>query len=291
MNDKSKGTIMILLSALFFALMAATVKAIPNIPIAEKIFFRNILGFIFSVIIIKKKNKSMLGNNKSLLMARSIFGLLGVASYFYAISNIKLADAVILNKFSPFFIILLSVVFLNEKVKKHQIISVIVAILGAILVIKPEFNSSIIPALIALCSAFFAGCAYTIIRYLRKSDGPETIVLYFTFISTIAMVPFMLFGQFVIPTLNEMLLLVLLGVFATSAQFLMTHAYRYAPASELSIYTYTNIVFSSLIGLVFWHETMDYLTLVGGLLIITAAIINFISNNNINLNNLNKKRL
>ncbi|WDV44980.1 DMT family transporter [Clostridiaceae bacterium M8S5] len=281
MNDKLKGTFLILLSALFFALMAATVKSLPNVPMAEKIFFRNILGFAFSLIILKKRKSSLFGNNKKLLISRGVFGLLGVVCYFYALNRIKFADAVILNKFSPFFIILLSALFLKEKIKKYQIISLTIAIVGASLVIKPKFDLSIVPSLFALSSAFFAGCAYTIIRHLRKTDSPETIVLYFTFISTVATIPFMVFGDFRIPTNPEIIRLILLGIFATSAQFLMTYAYRYAPASELSIYTYANIIFSSIIGLLIWQEGLDWLTFIGALLIILAGSINFVVNNNL----------
>ncbi|WP_066500147.1 DMT family transporter [Abyssisolibacter fermentans] len=286
MENKSKGIVLILMSALFFALMAATVKSIPNIPVTEKIFFRNIFGFIFALIIVKKKGKPLLGNNKRLLLFRSFCGLLGVACYFLALSKIRLADAVILNKFSPFFILILSYIFLKEKIKKFQVVSLILAILGAGFVIKPGLNLTIIPSLIALASALFAGCAYTAIRYLRHTDAPETIVLYFTFISTISMIPFMLSGQFVIPNQAQITRLISLGIFATSAQFLMTYAYRYAPASELSIYTYANIVFSSIIGLLVWNETLDFMTVIGALLIITSGILNYIVNNNIKLKKL-----
>ncbi len=278
MENKTKGIILILLSALFFALMAATVKSLGNIPTAEKIFFRNILGFIIAFIIIKKKKQPLIGNNVKLLFLRSVLGLLGVACYFYALSKIQLADAVILNKISPFFVLTLSAIFLGEKIKKLQILTLIFAILGAGLVIKPEFSSSIIPSIIALLSAFFAGAAYTTIRHLRHTDAAETIVLYFTFISTVVMIPFMLFGQFVVPTPAENVRLLGVGVFATSAQFLMTNAYRFAPAGELSIYTYTNIIFSTIIGLIIWTEIPDYLTIVGAGLIIIAGFLNFYAN-------------
>lgn len=278
MENKSKGIFLILLSALFFALMAASVKSLNTIPVAEKIFFRNILGFFIALSMVIKKKKPLLGNNKKLLLLRSIFGLLGVAAYFYALDKIKLSDAVILNKMSPFFVLILSALFLKEKIKKMQFISLILAIAGAAFVIKPQFTSSILPSIVALLSAFFAGSAYTIIRHLRHTDEAETIVLYFTFISSIAMIPFMISGQFVLPSLREVFGLLGIGVFATTAQFLMTNAYRFAPAGELSIYTYTNIIFSTIIGLVIWSEIPDGLSVLGGLLIITGGIINYYAN-------------
>ncbi|MGO1371443.1 MAG: DMT family transporter [Senegalia sp. (in: firmicutes)] len=278
MDDRKKGIILILLSALFFASMAATVKFLDRIPVVEKIFFRNFLGLLVATYLIKKNKKKVLGNNKRLLIFRSIFGLLGVAAYFYALSNLPLADTVILNKMSPFFVLVLAAIFLGEKIKKLQFISLILAILGAGFVVKPEFDVSIIPYIIALLSAFFAGSAYTIIRHLRHTDSSETIVFYFTFISTVAMIPFMLAGQFVVPTLIEAIGFLGLGIFATTAQFLMTNAYRFAPAGELAIYTYTNIVFSTIIGIIIWSEIPDILSIIGGILIILAGFINYYSN-------------
>ncbi|RKD32734.1 DMT family transporter [Thermohalobacter berrensis] len=278
MENRKKGIILILLSALFFALMAATVKSLGNIPVYEKIFFRNLIGFIVATYIIIKNKKPILGNNRKFLFLRSFFGLMGVAAYFYALSNIALSDAVILNKMSPFFVMVLSAIFLGERIKKLQFVSLILALLGAGFVIRPEFNYTVIPALVALLSAFFAGSAYTTIRYLRHTDSPETIVFYFTVISTITMIPFMIFGGFAIPSPVELLKLISLGVFATTAQFLMTHAYRYAPAGELAIYTYMNIIFSTILGLIIWAEIPDFLSILGGTLIIMAGYLNYRAN-------------
>lgn len=281
MENRNRGIILILLSALFFALMAATVKFLKDIPTAEKIFFRNLLGLIIAFYMIKKNNGSLLGNNKKLLLLRSVFGLLGVAAYFYSLTKLPLADTVILNKMSPFFVLILSFIFLKEKISKLQTISLVLAVIGAFFVIKPEFDVEIIPYIIALCSSLFAGSAYTVIRHLRNYDSPETIVFYFTSLSTVTMIPFMLAGQFVVPSLTQLVGLLFLGAFATTAQFLMTYAYRYAPAGELSIYTYTNIIFSTIIGFVIWIEVPDYMSIVGGLLIITAGIFNYFSNKKI----------
>lgn len=289
MENKSRGIIFILFSALFFALMAATVKSLGDIPVSEKIFFRNGFGLIVAIIIIRKKKKPFLGNNIKFLLLRSFFGLAGVACYFYALSKIPLADAVILNKMSPFFVLILSAIFLKEKIKKPQLISLILAIIGAAFVIKPEFNSSIIPSLIAIFSALFAGAAYTTIRHLRHTDSAETIVFYFTLISTVSMIPAMGFdaytGNFVIPTYVQVLGLLGLGVFATIAQFFMTNAYRFAPAGELSIYAYTNIVFSTFIGLLIWSEVPDLLTLIGATLIVGAGFFNYYGNKETKLKN------
>lgn len=280
-QDRNKGIILILLSSLSFALMAATVKFLGDMPIPEKIFFRNLLGATAVFYIIKKRGKSFKVNNKKFLALRLITGVLGMTSYYYALSKIHLSDAVILHKMAPFFVIIFAAVFLGEKIKKPQYIALVLAIAGAVFVIKPRFDSSVIPSLVAFASALFSGVSYTVIRYLKNSDSPQVIVFYFLTFLVIVMFPFMLAGYFVMPTPTQWVALLFLGIFGTAGQLLMTNAYHFAPAGELSIYTYSNIVFSTVIGLIIWTEIPDYLSIIGGILIIIAGIINYRSKDNL----------
>ncbi|MCC3144352.1 DMT family transporter [Halanaerobium sp. Z-7514] len=275
MENRKKGIIYIILSSLFFALMAAAVKYLANIPTAEKIFFRSFIGVVVAFTLVKRDGGTLVGNNKKLIILRSIFGLSGIAAYFYALSQINLADAVILNKMSPFFVMIFAALFLKESISSKQIVALIIAVSGALLVIRPGFDANLIPALIALLSSVLAGMAYTVIRELRKTDSAATVVFYFSLFSTIAMFPFMLQGGFVVPQGIEIIVLIALGVFAAAAQLFMTNAYRHAEASELSIYTYSNIVFSSIFALLFFQEFPDLLSILGGVLIISAAYLNF----------------
>ena len=87
--------------------------------------------------------------------------------------------------------------------------------------------------------------------------------------------PIMLF-DFVVPTSYDLVLLLLIGGFATIAQMTMTIAYKYAEASKLAIYGYANIIFSTILGVLIWRELPDFVSLMGGLLIISAGFINYI---------------
>ncbi|RQD77630.1 MAG: DMT family transporter, partial [Halanaerobium sp. MSAO_Bac5] len=227
MENRKKGIIYIILSSLFFALMAAAVKYLANIPTAEKIFFRSFIGVVVAFTLVKRDGGTLVGNNKKLIILRSIFGLSGIAAYFYALSQINLADAVILNKMSPFFVMIFAALFLKESISSKQIVALIIAVSGALLVIRPGFDANLIPALIALLSSVLAGMAYTVIRELRKTDSAATVVFYFSLFSTIAMFPFMLQGGFVVPQGIEIIVLIALGVFAAAAQLFMTNAYRH----------------------------------------------------------------
>ncbi|WIV11962.1 DMT family transporter [Proteiniborus sp. MB09-C3] len=275
MDNKTKGVILMISSSLCFALMATAVKSVPEISISEKMFFRNFLTLIVSGIMIVRNKKSFIGKNKKGLFIRSIFGLLGVAGNYYAISRLPLAESEILNKTSSFFVIILAGMFLNEKITRKQIFIIILAFIGGIFVIKPRLDFSVVPALAGLFGAFFAGAAYTMVRYLNRTDDPDTIVFYFGLISTIAVIPLMLLDGFVLSSFPQFLKLIFVGIFAAAAQVFMAYAYSLASASELSIYLYISIVFSIIIGIIMWNEFPDVFSLLGGLIIISAGYMNY----------------
>jgi len=263
------------LSSLFFALTAGAVKLSGNVPTMEKVFFRNIVGFIISGYMILKSGQSFKGNNSKYLFYRAIFGFLGVVLYYYAISYLPLADAVVLNQLNPFFVIILAAIFLNERIKKLQIPAIMLALIGVVFIAQPQFNYTVVPAIMGILSSVFAASAYTTIRHLRLTDTPNTIVFYFTGLSTIATMPFMIFGDFIMPDITTLIALLAIGIFAIFAQLLMTTAYRYAEAGDLSIYSYGNTIFSIFIGIILWGEIPNILSTLGVTLVLSGAYLNY----------------
>ncbi len=274
---KKKGIIYILLSALFFSIMAAFVKSVPELPLTEKMFFRNMVGlFAVSFTVYRKKIK-LKPQKPTLMLLRSLFGLIGVGLYYAALERLPLANAVILNKLSPFFVMVFAVFFLKEKVNRPQKVALLIAIVGALFVVRPSLDYSLLPGILGLLSAAFAGAAYTVIRKLTAYDPPILIVFYFCLFSSVVLLPFMAIEGFVVPDVTELMSLLGIGVSALIAQLFMTNAYQYAPASELSIYSYSDIIFSFMIGLVVWFELPDVLSLFGGVLIVLGGIVNYMN--------------
>lgn len=277
MNNYAKGVMLILLSSLFFTINATTVKLLTSFPLYEKIFVRNFLGMLFILPIILK-DKSMLKMNTEAiykLTIRSILGFLGLATYYFAIDKMVLADATILNKLNVFFVMIFSFLFLSEKLKKYQLIAIFFAFVGAIFVIKPTFNFEITPSLFALFSAAFAGGAYTAVRSLSGKVKPVVIVFYFSTFTSIVSIIMLTNTEIVIPTFNEALLLLLMAVSATIAQVLMTTAYRFAEASKISIYNYSSIVFAIISTLVIFSKIPDIYSIIGAVIIIFSGIYNY----------------
>ncbi|MBF8983237.1 DMT family transporter [Lutibacter sp. B2] len=279
MNSEKKGILYILLSSFCFASMAAWVKSVPNIPLSEKIFFRCLVGTIVTGYFLLKNRNELKCKRIDLLIIRAVFELLAVTGYYYTLSKLPLCDAVILNKISPVIIIILSYIFLKEKIQKNQIYAVVISLIGVLFVIKPQFNYTILPALVGLCTAVLVSVAYIAVRQLRLYTSPEIIVFSFSLFSVIATIPFMIIGKFVFPSKAEMISLFMMGLFATGAEIFLTKGYRYAPASKLAIYDYANIIFSTLYGILLWSEMPDLYSIFGGILILSGGIINYIVGN------------
>ncbi len=280
MNNKTKSLIYILLSSLSFAFMSVIVKDLNHVPVLQKVFFRNLVSLIITLFIIRKARVRLWGRpeNRKFLILRSLLGLSGVFLYFFAISNMNLADSSMLNKISPFFVTIFSFLFLREKIFKQQVLALIVVFAASLLIIKPEFKLSVLPALSGFLSAIFAGAAYTTVRFLGvRNEKPQVIVFYFSLISVIVVLPFFLMNLN-LPDFGTLIRLFLIGTFAAGGQFGLTYAYKYAKASEVSIYNYTNILFAGIMGFLIWKEIPDNLSMAGSIIIIAASVYIFMYN-------------
>ncbi|MBS5787001.1 MAG: DMT family transporter [Clostridioides difficile] len=278
-SDRVKGIIFITASALGFALMSAFVKLAGDLPNFQKVFFRNLVSATVALYLIVKHKGSMTGKkeNRKILIYRSIFGTLGVIFSFYAIDNLVLSDANMINKLSPFLVIILSALFLKEKINAKQITSLIVAFIGSLFIIKPTFSIDLVPYIVAILGALFAGAAYTCLRVLRDREEYYTIVFFFSVFSLVTTFPAFIF-VYKSMTLLQLIYLLLAGVFASLGQFGITLAYKYAPAKEISIFDYTNIIFSAILSIVLFNQFPDFLSIIGYIIVFIASFYMFLYN-------------
>lgn len=282
-SQKNKGIAFIILAAFGFSMMSACVKlAGSDLPSIQKAFFRNVVALIFISVVMLKNHDSFLPKkgNFMLLIARSFFGTLGIVCNFYALDHLVLSDANMLNKLSPFFAVILSIIILREKPAFVQIIGVLVALTGSICVLKPSLsNPMLIPSIIGLTGGLCAGGAYTLVRKLgQNGENGSLVIFFFSLFSCVACLPFVIFN-FSPMTVKQTVYLILAGVFACLGQFSITKAYFYAPAKEISVYDYTQIIFSAVIGFLLFDQIPDYLSILGYLLISGSGIVVFLYNN------------
>ncbi|MCI6887609.1 MAG: DMT family transporter [Lachnospiraceae bacterium] len=279
MKQKYKGIICIVLSAFCFALMNVFIRMAGELPSVQKSFFRNLVAFFFALVIIKKEGVHFSGdrNNLVLLVIRSLFGTMGILCNFYAVDHLVLADASMLSKMSPFFAILFSYFLLKEKVSLVQGIAVAGAFVGSLLIIKPTgFDLTRLPAVIGLLGGLGAGVAYTFVRIIGKrgEKGPF-IVCFFSGFSLLVMLP-MLLASYQSMSIKQFAILMLCGLAAAGGQFSITAAYCYAPATEISVFDYSQIVFSAIFGFVLFGQVPDLYSWLGYLVICGMGIWMFL---------------
>lgn len=272
MTDKTKGIIALIIAALGFSLMSIFVKMAGDLPTVQKVIFRNAVSMVTAFIMITYNKDRYLGKKENIkyLIVRSIFGTVGMILFFYSIDNLVASDANALNKLSSFFLILFSFIILREKVKLKQIIAIIVAFLGSLFIIKPSFDFNMIPYITSISAAAFAGAAYTVLRILGKKEKYYTVVFFFSTFSFIVLLPFVIFNYQPM-ALEQVGFLLLTGLGATIGQFGTTIAYKFAPAKEISIFNYFNVVFVTIFAIPFLGEFPDYLSVIGYFVIFGAA--------------------
>lgn len=255
--------------------MSLFVRMSGDLPTMEKAFFRNAIAAGMALIILSGTPERFYIRRESWpdLLKRSAFGTAGVILNFWAIDHIAIADASVLNKMSPFFAIIMSALILKEKASGREWIIVVIAFLGAALVIKPTAGIASFPALAGLASGFGAGAAYTYVRKLGKSGerGP-VIIMVFSLFSCLVCLPSMIF-DFHPMTGRQLLILLCAGAAATGGQLTITAAYTFAPAKEISVFDYTNVLFTSMWGVLAFGEVPDGWSILGYVIIILMAVL------------------
>lgn len=277
-----KGIFCIVLSAFCFALMNLFVRLSGELPSVQKSFFRNFVAFFFALALMAGKKIGFSGKKSNIppLILRSVFGTVGILCNFYAVDHLVLADASMLNKMSPFFAIVFSYFVLKENVRPFQALAVGGAFLGSLLIIKPTVvGMEVFPAVLGFLGGMGAGAAYTMVRYLteRGEKGPF-IVCFFSGFSCLVTLPVFLLDYHPM-TVQQLLILLLAGLSAAGGQFSITAAYSYAPAREISVYDYSQIIFSAALGYCVFGQVPDLLSWLGYLLICSMAVAVFFYNN------------
>lgn len=277
-NNILKGIFCIIIAGFGFALMSLFVKLSGDLPSMQKGFFRNIIAvFLSSIPLIKHWKVINIPRNNTgwlVLISRSVFGTIGLVLNFYAISHISLADSSIIQKLSPFIIIILSYIFFKEEMTRFQVFAIIIAFIGITLIIKPSGNNIIsMGALDALLGALCAGIAYTCVRYLGTHNiSGEFIIFFFSSLSSLMLLPYLILDYRTM-TYYQLSMLLLAGISATIGQYGVTFAYKFAAAKNISVFDYSQVLFSGIFGYMFFGEFPDFQSLIGYIIVISVGIV------------------
>jgi len=288
MEDTTKrGIQYMLFASLLFAFMGALAKDLStNMSSVEVVFFRNVFGVFIILYSIYKKPLTQKGGKPFLLFFRGMIGFLSLLMFFYIISKISLAEAMTFSKTSTIFTAVFAYLFVKEKLGFRGWVGIFVGFIGILFITGFDGSQLEKTDWLGILTGVGAGLAYTSIRDLRKYYDSRSIVLSFMGLGTIgpiilmAMAPYysgdtfdFMIAPFVMPKQDEWIIILLLGIVATFAQIYMTKAYSSAKAGIIGTISYSNIVFSIILGIILGDSFPDIWILLGIMLIVISGLL------------------
>ena len=260
------------LSVLFFVLMCVCIKATGvHIPLFQVVFFRNffaLLPLIFFIYFLKLNFRSI--NNYKLHIARAFIGVTAMSLFFVSIRYVPLVEMQTISYSSVFFISILSIFFLGEKIGYRRIIAIFIGFLGVLIILKPSTelfsNYSVLP----LIASLFLSMAVIVLKKILLTNNNILSVWVFTFLCTV----FSLFfynENWVWPNNLDLSFMIASGILGFIAQICLTKSFQLADASILAPIDFSSVIWSFSLGYIFFGELISSDVLIGGLIIITSV--------------------
>lgn len=261
-------------SSFLFALMNASAKGLSAaLPVPDVVFYRGLVGVIWTLITVRFYRLELRVNNWPLLVSRGFFGAASLLFAFHTISRIALADASFIAHLAPLFTVVLGAIVLKERMPNGFTGVFLLALAGAFLIAKPWESSLRLNFVgVGVLAALLAASASLAIRQLSKDHNNVTIMLAFLITATVLPMPFMNWSRLQLPTGWNLGLIALLGTTSFVAQYCLTQAYRQERAGVVSTARYSGLVFNTLLGFLIWNELPDAVSLFGGALILLGSI-------------------
>ncbi len=286
-NETKQGIKYMLIASLLFAFMGAFAKELSNsMSSVEVVFFRNSFGIILILLSIYKSPLKNVGGKPFLLFFRGLAGFISLLMFFYIIAEISLAEAMTFSKTSPIFTAIFAYIFAKEKLSLKGWIGIFIGFIGILFITKFDGSNLAKSDWLGILCGVGAGLAYTSIRGLREYYDNRTIVLSFMIVGTIGPIILMTIAQFytattfdfmiapfTMPKSSDWLYIFLLGIFSTYAQIYMTKAYTSAKAGIVGTISYSNIVFSIILGLFLGDSFPDTWVVLGIILIVFSGYL------------------
>lgn len=265
-------------SAFFFSLMGLFVKLLgERLPSNEIVLARSLMLLIFAWIMVRRAGVTPWGNNKKLLFVRGLTGFVALSCFYYAITELPLADATLIMYINPVFTGILAAIFLKESIGWPDIVGIAVSLVGVALVAQPSFlfggdaGLNLVAVGVGMAGAILSAVSYVSVRKLRETDHSLTTVFWFPLVATPASIPFAIPG-FLVPVGWEWPMLFALGLVTFIAQVAMTRGLSLEPAGRATSISYLQVVFAFVWGMLFFQEFPDTLSIAGALLILASTV-------------------
>ena len=275
----AKAAALLIAGEIVLALMAAVIKYLSaQMPSEMIVFFRNLFGLLFVIPMAARSGLGQLRTRRlGLHLLRAVSGFCAMFGFFYVVGNMPLAEATLVKLTAPIFLPLIALAWLGERIGRPTVMAIALGLAGGVVVLRPggaAFNSA---ALVGLAAAAAASLAKVCIRRMADTEPSSRVVFYFAIFATLISAVPLLF-RWTQPPPQAWAFVVALGLLGTLGQLLVTRAFQLSTPGEVGPYTYTSVVFASLIGWLWWGEALSFSVLLGSVLVIGAGILNLRGN-------------
>ena len=262
-----------LLSTLLLAIMHALVRLLGNdLHPFIIVFFRNLFGLIAILpLLIKGGKQSLATNNPKLHLLRALVGTAAMASWFFALTRVPIANATALSFSTAIFATVCAWFFLNETVRLRRGIAIGIGFAGVFVAMQPDATGFNNYSLLVLLSAITWGASVSIVKLLTRTESVTCIVGWMAILLTIiTFIPAILVWQ--TPELTQMALLMVIGALATAGHLLMTRALQLADTALVMSVDFSRLIWASILGVWWFGETLTGYTFIGAAIIFGAGL-------------------
>ncbi|WP_038650036.1 DMT family transporter [Roseicyclus elongatus] len=266
------GVVWMIVTGLCFVAVTATVKMVgSDVPAAQAAFLRYVLGLVFLIPMLPAMRATRLsGRALRLFGIRGVAHTAGVVCWFYAMTQIPIAEVTAMNYLNPVYVSVLAVFVLGERMAFRRIMAVVLALVGALIILRPGFRELSPGHFAMLFTAASFAVGYLIAKIMADEVPPQVVVFMLSVTVTIGLAPFAA-AVWVAVSWANLGWLFLTAVFATAGHYTMTLAFRAAPLTVTQPVTFLQLVWATLLGAVVFGEPADIFVILGGALIIAAV--------------------
>lgn len=256
-----------------FVAVTALVKYMgPRLPPVEMAFLRYLLGLVFLIPAVRSLRQAHLTKRQwGLFGIRGLVHGGGVMLWFYAMVRIPIADVTAMNYLAPVYVTIGAALFLGETLAFRRIMAVLMALLGAVIILRPGFREISSGHFAMLGAAVVFGGSYLTAKVMADEVKPAVVVAMLSIFVTLVLTPFAIM-QWVTPTVGDLALLFCVACFAVAGHYTMTLAFAAAPLTVTQPVTFSQLVWAVLVGYLFFDETIDIWVVIGGLVILGSVV-------------------
>ncbi|UWR21533.1 DMT family transporter [Sulfitobacter sp. S190] len=255
-----------------FIMVTALVKTMgPRMPAGEAAFIRYALGLVFLLPVLGTLRDTRLTRRQwALFSVRGFCHAGGVILWFYAMVRIPIAEVTAMNYLAPIYVTVGAALFLGERLATRRIVAVVLGLLGAVIILRPGFREVSGGHLAMLFAAVVFAGSYLTAKVLADEVKPAVIVALLSIFVTVGLAPFAA-ADWIRPTGREMLFLAGVASFATAGHYTMTLAFAAAPVTVTQPVTFLQLVWATLLGVIWFEEAIDIWVVLGGLVILGSV--------------------